>query len=91
MNEYEIQDMSLWKKTTVVETEAHPTCLRTGELKPFGYLNDQWEAMKAKLQPGDELYRFSSSRESWAHLAGRAGIALVRQGNIIATVITMMN
>jgi hypothetical protein len=91
MKEYEIQDMSLWKKTTVVEAEAHPTRLRSGELKPFGYVNDQWEALKAKLRPGDELYRFNSSRESWGRLAGRAGIALVRQGKIIATVITKMN
>ena len=83
--------MLLWKKTTVVEAEVHPTRLRTGESKPFGYVNDQREAVKAKLRPGDELYRFLSSRESWAHLTGRAGIVLVRQGKIIADIFTRMN
>jgi hypothetical protein len=85
-------EYELGKKITVEEAEAHPTRIReTGELKPFGYCNAEWERLKRAMQPGDELYHFSSSPESWKHLAGRRGIALVRNGEIIADIITSMN
>jgi hypothetical protein len=43
------------------------------------------------MQPGDELWTFSSPAESWKYLAGRAGVALVRDGKPIKVVITLMN
>lgn len=43
------------------------------------------------MQPGDQLVHFVSSADSWKHLAGRAGIALVRDGKVIAAMVTMMN
>jgi len=59
--------------------------------KPFAFLNAEWEALKARMQPGDELWTFASSPESWRDLAGRAGIALVRDGQIVERLVTMMN
>lgn len=59
--------------------------------RPFGFNNAKWEAFKAEMQPGDELWTYSSPAESWQALAGRAGIALVRNGTPIATLITVMN
>ena len=35
------------------------------------------------IQDGDVVWRFSSPRESWMYLAGRAGLALVRDGQIV--------
>ncbi len=58
---------------------------------PFGFLNDRWRALRARVQPGDEVREFCSSRESWQHLAGRAGIALVRDGRAVASLVTMLN
>lgn len=58
---------------------------------PFGYCNDQWQALLAQMRPGDELREFCSSPESWDHLAGRAGIALVRDGREVASIDTMLN
>jgi hypothetical protein len=85
-------DYKLLDKLTVEEAEANPIRIReTGELKPFGYMSGQWESLKRAMRPGDELYRFTSSPESWKHLAGRAGIALVRDGEIVDTLVTMMN
>jgi hypothetical protein len=43
------------------------------------------------MQPGDELWTFTSSPASWRALAGSAGIAMVREGRIVATIVTMMN
>jgi hypothetical protein len=60
-------------------------------LKPFGYSNREWEALKAGMEPGDELWTFASSPASWRALAGSAGIALVREGRIVATIVTMQN
>jgi hypothetical protein len=59
--------------------------------KPFGFMNAEWEALKAEMQPGDELWTFSSSPESWQALAGRSGIALVRNGTPIKTLVGAMN
>lgn len=59
--------------------------------KPFGALNSEWERLKAEIKPGDELWTFTSPIESWSQLAGRAGLALVRGGCVIAAITTIMN
>jgi len=58
---------------------------------PFGAQANKWKAFKLKAQPGDEVWRFSSPPESWRALAGRAGIALVRNGEIVEKFVTLMN
>jgi len=59
--------------------------------RPFGALNAKWEALKADMQPNDELWTFSSPPRTWEDLAGRAGIALVRDGQAIDVIVTMLN
>jgi hypothetical protein len=88
----------LKEKTTVAEVEAaHPgiTDDRVTRFpdaaKPFGFQNRQWEEFKAFVLPGDEIRIFSSPPDSWQHLAGRAGIALVRDGVPIRIIVTRMN
>jgi hypothetical protein len=94
----------LIERKTVAELEAENTRRpdqihesdRTGPRaemmrRPFAGLNAEWEALKARMQPGDELWTFASSPQSWRDLAGRAGIALVCNGQIIERLVTMMN
>jgi|ERR1700722_1199360 hypothetical protein len=88
----------LKEKTTVEESEAaNPgiTDDRTKRFpdtaKPFGFQNREWEEFKALVLPGDELWVFSSPPDSWEHLAGRSGVALVRGGVPIRILVTMMN
>ena len=50
-----------------------------------------WNRLKMFFTERDELWTFSSPPDYWAGLAGRAGIALVRNGRPIAHVITVMN
>ena len=79
---------------TVEEVEAaHLCCVATLGPDPvaFGYQNDRWLALLTQMQPGDELRAFRSSAASWKHLAGRAGIALVRSGKQVASIVTIMN
>jgi hypothetical protein len=59
--------------------------------KPFGFNNAKWEDLKSEMQPGDELWIFSSPPESWQAHAGRSGIALVRNGIPIKTLVGVMN
>lgn len=43
------------------------------------------------LQPGEELRWFGSSAEAWAHLAGRSGYEIVKDGKVIERVVLVMN
>ena len=88
----------LQEKISVAEAEAtHPGVdderrSRHPELaKPFGGLNSRWEALKSEMKPGDEIWTFSSPADYWEHLAGRAGVALVRHGKAVKTIVTLKN
>lgn len=59
--------------------------------KPFSADNHRWESLKSRMNAGDELWYFCSPPETWRHLAGRAGVALVRDGKVIETLIVLMN
>jgi hypothetical protein len=78
----------LRSKATVAELDAEH--LVNG--KPFGFCNnDEWEPLKAKMLPGDEVWRFSSPPEDWEATMGRKGVALVRDGEIVECLVTAMN
>lgn len=82
------------KQVTVAEAEAE-NMVQSDRLGPdpvpFGFDNDKWRKLLNQMQDGDELWEFVSSRESWKALAGRAGIALVRNGEVVTSIVTMMN
>jgi hypothetical protein len=56
--------------------------------RPFGGLAGRWERLKEGMAKGDELWEFVSPPESWAHRCGRQGYAVVRRGEIVATLVT---
>ena len=58
---------------------------------PFGFNNHHWNQLKSELQDGDELWLFSSPKKTWQNLCGRAGICIVRDGEVIKSMVTMMN
>jgi hypothetical protein len=63
----------------------------TGKPVPFGFLYCEWREMINSIQEGDELWEFCSPKCEWEHLAGMAGIALVRRGEVVDAIITSMN
>ena len=63
----------------------------TGKPIPFGFLYCEWREMVGSMQEGDELWEYRSSEHSWEHLAGRAGIALIRRGEVVDAITTAMN
>jgi hypothetical protein len=62
-----------------------------GKSIPFGFGNRLWREFVALMQEGDELWEFGSGDLSWQNLAGRAGIAIVRNGEIFDCRVTLMN
>jgi hypothetical protein len=68
---------------------------RAGKHDPFG--ND-WHAgnrgtsrLEEAMQSGDELWTWSTGEWSWREMAGRAGYALVRNGEVVDSTWTIMN
>lgn len=57
---------------------------------PF-YGSEEWEALKAEMRPGDELWEYCTSRASWQALMGSAGYLLMREGEVVAGVTIRMN
>jgi hypothetical protein len=94
----EIPRAWLKERTTIAKAEAANPGITDDRVarfpdaaKAFGFQNREWEELKALVLPGDEIWIFSSQTESWKHLAGRAGVALVRDGVPIRAIVTMMN
>lgn len=58
------------------------------EGREFGHCNEDWERLKAKMVDGDEFWYFEPpSRTSLQHW----GLALLRRGRVVSTVITAVD
>jgi hypothetical protein len=58
---------------------------------PFGANSSAWKRLKDSLQGGGRLWTYCSPYESFKALAGRCGIAIVRDGRVVMQLVTMMN
>lgn len=98
-NTYQFEEkaaMNGWlRNQTTVEEAEREHLVKTDRLGPnpvpFGFIHGQWLKFKGQIRPGDQLWNFCSSGESWEHLAGREGLCIVRNGEIVASIITCMN
>ncbi|MEI6078136.1 MAG: hypothetical protein WCS94_21325, partial [Verrucomicrobiota bacterium] len=52
---------------------------------------DFWSSFRSKFQDGDEIWQYCSDRQSWNHLAGRAGFRITRGGKTVEGIMTTMN
>ena len=75
---------------SVEEIDAWQAALPKPGLQQLDPVQTEWQMLKAKMLPGDEIWYFSSDPESWRHLAGREGYALVRDGDVIDAITTGM-
>lgn len=46
---------------------------------------------RGRLLPGDELYHYNSDREEWDRGMGSEGYALLRDGELLDTLVVRMN
>src|SRR5947209_1684214 len=58
--------------------------------RPFGHMTDGWREFTKKKEETDELWFFSSPREMFAKNLGCQGFAIVRDGGIRETFVTLM-
>ena len=54
-------------------------------------LSDELAIIMSEMKPSDEFWHFSSPSKTWANLAGRSGIAIVRNGVPLDSIVLMMN
>lgn len=59
--------------------------------RPFGFLHKEWTRLKGSMRPGDELRFYTSEDRDWEALAGEEGYVAVRNGEIVAQIITSRN
>lgn len=83
----------------VYEPDAYLSDLK----EKLGYIDDSGNFQKInseayfptlfnnRVAPGDEIWSFSTNSQSWENLAGRSGIAVVRDGTIVFDWVTIMN
>lgn len=58
---------------------------------PFEASSESWKRLKDSLQSGGILWTYCSPSESFKALAGRCGIAVVRDGRVVMQLVTIMN
>jgi hypothetical protein len=83
-----LQQLGWWLldcKTTVAEVEARYPDRAD---RPVDRFHRHWEALKAAMQPGDEIYLYHSTPEASGFLAWQRGYVLVRDGKVIRKVLT---
>lgn len=44
-----------------------------------------------ELRPDDEIWSYCSPMETWSKMCGRMGYAIVRDGEIVKSCVTLMN
>lgn len=58
---------------------------------PFGYMNSEWLEFQALAQDGDEFWSYGSPQKHWSACRGSAGYVLLREGRVVATLITALS
>jgi hypothetical protein len=58
---------------------------------PFGFCHREWESLKCMMQPGDEVWFFSSDAGDWERMMGWEGMALVRGDEVVDFFLTALN
>lgn len=81
----------LCDEVTVENAEATNMVKIDGRKVPFGYSNSQWLYMLRIMEDGDRLFEFRSPEETWKCFAGLEGVALVRNGEIVADLVMLLN
>lgn len=61
------------------------------QIPPFDEAKARLEKLVAEYVENDEFWVFCTPRDTWQHLFGRAGVALVRDGKVVEAIVTVMN
>jgi hypothetical protein len=85
----------LWRRLTLEQAEARYADLELDTLlligSSGGWVEYFRETIVAEMRPGDQLWLYDSDREHWANLCGVRGLALVRDGRVVETMLECRN
>ena len=81
----------LQSEISIEEAEAKYLVQIKNQAVPFGYMNSAWIRLLKKMQEGDTLHEYQPSDGSPEQLTGREGIALNRNGKIVADLAIRLN
>jgi len=84
----EFERIELERKATVFGLPVEKVMLKLGA-RPFGEMTDRWREFVKKKEETDELWFFSSPEHMFAKKLGRQGFAIVRNGSVRETLVTL--
>ena len=89
MDSLNAQDIRLGEMATLDLSNENKRKLleRSERLKHWD--SETWQPFLASLEEGDEVWRFRSPPITWANSLGCAGYAVLRDGVIVRTLVTM--
>lgn len=80
------------KRLTVEQAEADNSGEIQGNAVPFGVKNSEWVRLVSKIRSGDQLYAYRESpprhSRAFKNAIPSEGVALVRDGDVVAQVAT---
>jgi len=80
------------KRLTVEQAEADNSGQGGDNLVPFGVKNSEWVRLVSKIRDGDQLYAYRESpprhSRAFKNTVPSEGVALVRDGDVVAQVAT---
>jgi len=83
------------KRTITVEKAEQKNIVKLDSLGPepvtFGYLHNEWLKLKENIREGDVLWEFRSPKKTWVEYCGRQGVCLVRNDEIVYSIVTRLN
>ncbi len=92
-----LREIKRWLRTRLSLTEAreHYVAFEKATLqlmgKSGGWVAHFEEELLSQFQPGDEFWLYDAGGTAWANLHGENGMALVRDGEVVAFILEGRN
>jgi hypothetical protein len=83
----------LQRQASIAEIEAFRKESAPGEPSDWWIIQweEKWQQFFSIMIEGDEIWEYRSPPETWQYMAGQAGYAVVRAGEVIHVLMTRMN
>jgi hypothetical protein len=84
----EFESAALERKAAAFNLPVEKVKQKFGD-RPFGMMTDKWREFVLQLREEDELWFFCSPPDTFQKKLGCQGFAILREGNIRATLVTL--
>ena len=80
---------SVWKR--VVNLFRSTSDRPQNVVSEWSHVRSMQNWVETNLQPGDELWEYDTGGESWSHMCGEMGYAILRRGEVLEFEVLLMN